>query len=209
MYLSAPLYIYEYDKNKLSLFDKLLFISIYGLTKQGSTRATNKYFSNLLSKSEKTIIKSMKRLDNSNLITRETFFNRKIMKNQRTINIVKHPLKDEIIHAPIEIYFHKISDGAKLLLIQLVGLSKQEGYVYATNKELAKKMNISDRMLYRYLKELRVKNLITITQEETIHRIIFISRALKNNILEIPNEINFADEIQTIKEYIQTNFNYN
>lgn len=199
MYLTAPLYIYHYPKEKLSLFDKLLFTSIYGLTKnKGTTQLTDSYFMELLGKSDKTIAKSMKRLDDIGLIQRETFFNHKTSKRNRTIRLVKR--SDEVIHAPMEIYLLDITDGAKMLLIQLVGLSKQEGYVYASNKALAEKMNVSTPMIYRYLKVLKEKNLTYVENEGTPQKKIYINEDLSNDELVLESGDSFMDNIPEWKD---------
>src|SRR5699024_3108902 len=157
LYITAPLYIYKAER--LSLFDKLLFTSIYGLTKTNQTTVRpDVYFMELLDKSDKTIAKSMKRLDDYGFIKRETYFNRITRKRSRKIRLV-HKAR-EVVHAPMEIYLHDLTDGAKMLLIQLVGLSKKDGYTFVRNDELSEKMNISVRQITRYLKELKDKEFI-------------------------------------------------
>lgn len=154
----------------------------------------------LLGKSDKTIAKSMKRLDDVGLINRETRFNRKIGKRNRRIKLVKKAT--EVVHAPMEIYLLEITDGAKMLLIQLVGLSKQEGHVYATNKALAAKMNVSKRMVYRYLNELIEYKLISIENAGTLHRIIYVTEELIMNELTLEEDQRLIDCVEDWKVYI-------
>lgn len=173
-YLIAPLYIFDVPKEELSLFDKLFYITIYGLTKgTDPIQLTNKYFMKLLNKSNNTISRSLKRLEDMKLIQRKTRYISYTGKKERAITIKK--TGSEVIHAPFRITQLNITDGAKILLVQLTGLSKQEGYVYATNKALANKMNISQRMIYRYLNELLTEKFIFIENQGTPQKIIYIN----------------------------------
>jgi len=205
LYLTAPLYIY--DAKEISLFDKLLFTSIYGLTKSiGSTKMTDKYFIVLLSKSKKTIAKSMKRLDDNGYIERETFFNRKEKKRSRKIKLIRKVAEKKTIHAPIEIYLHDLTDGAKMLLIQLVGLSKKDGYTFVTNKELAEKLNSSSRQIRRYLKQLKENDFIFLENEKSANRLIKVNDRLKDNSVDFEGNNEFSNSLEKTKEVIRVNF---
>lgn len=179
-----------------------MFTAIFGLAKKfGTTKATDKYFMNLLSKSDKTISRSMKKLEELNLIERETFFNQKTKKRSRKIRIMKKT--PQVIHAPMEIYFYDLKDGTKMLLIQLVGLSKNDGFTFVNNKSLADKMGVSIKQIERYLSELKENSLIIIENAGTPNRNIQINSNLTIDELEMDQWESFGDNLLEMKEYIR------
>lgn len=203
LYLTAPLYVYGIED--LSMFDKLLFTVIYGLTKNnGTTTRPDIYFMELLGKSDKTVARSMKRLEDLSLIRRETIFNRKTRKRTRKIRLI-HKTR-EVIHAPMEIYFHDLTDGAKLLLIQLVGLSKKDGYTFVRNDELAEKLNISSSQTKRYLRELKVKNFIFLEDEQSSSRIIFTNEDMTDDSITFEGGHDFSSNLLQTSDIVKLNF---
>lgn len=62
-------------------------------------------------------------------------------------------------------YNNKLSSGARLLFTEIVKLSSQQGYCWASNKRFSEIFDISKATVQRYITELKKQNLIVIDFE--------------------------------------------
>jgi len=79
-----------------------------------------------------------------------------------------------VIPAPVR--HANITDGAKLLYGDIAGLSKREGYCYASNAHLAEVAGVSKRTAENYLEQLEAAGLITREVEGEKSRRIFLTQ---------------------------------
>ena len=79
--------------------------------------------------------------------------------------------------------------SAKILLAEIISLSKLEGYCYASNSYLAKRIGISERSVCNSLKELRGHHYISSLIKDRSERYIYpvFSKLKQRNICAEPN----------------------
>lgn len=199
LYLTAPLFIFSLKG--LNPTDKLTYIVIYGLArKKGVCFAGDAFIAEMIGKSPKTVAKSMKKLEDKKLIERETFFNPDTMKKKRKIRIKNS--KALYIEVPMEILFYDIAPLSKILLMQIIGLSKKEGYAYATNNLLAQKINSSEASVKRGIAELKKQSFIT-TEQKGVTRFITVHIDNIQIEKEFYPENNWSKNIKEIRQEIQ------
>ena len=91
------------------------------------------------------------------------------------------------------LYLDGLTLSAKILLAEILSLSKLEGHCYASNPYLAKRIGISKRAVCTSLNELRKQHLISSSMKSRNERYIYpVFSKLKECNICIPNSANSA-----------------
>ena len=91
------------------------------------------------------------------------------------------------------LYLEGLTLSARILLAEILSLSKLEGHCYASNAYLAKRIGISKRSVCTALNELRKQHLISSSMKSRNERFIYpVFSKLKECNICIPNSANSA-----------------